>query len=127
MRAHKLLQFFERNQTHEPLQTDPTSSQATATSRHRFMRGLRWRSPLRRIRRQFDRLEDRRIIILRLVDAGRNRPRAHQVSRERTHQVRRVGFVAKPAGIITRRQNHRHPVIPRAVRSVLDSTWRWIT
>jgi K+-sensing histidine kinase KdpD len=58
MRAHKLLQFSERNRVHEALQTDPTSSQATATSRHRFTRGLRWRSPLRRIRRQFDRLDD---------------------------------------------------------------------
>src|SRR5262249_35740200 len=49
--------------------------------------------------------------VLWLVDPCRNRPHPHQIGWERSHQVTRVGLLAKPAGIIIRCQNHRHAVM----------------
>ena len=43
---------------------------------------------------QFDRLDDRGIVILRLVDARGDRPHPHGFGGERPHQVTRIGLFA---------------------------------
>ena len=52
---------------------------------------------------QRDRLDDRGIVVFRLVDPGRDRPHPHIAGREGPHQFIRIGLVAQPAGIIGRR------------------------
>src|SRR5262249_39516976 len=66
---------------------------------------------LRGVRRHFDGLEDRLIVIFGLIDPRRDRPHPHQAGREWTHQVMRVRFLAKPPGIIISRENDRHAVM----------------
>ena len=66
---------------------------------------------LRGVRRHFDGLEDRLIVILGLVDPRRDRPHPHQAGREWTHKVMRVRLLAKPPSIIISRENERHPVM----------------
>lgn len=51
------------------------------------------------------------IVVLRLVDPGRNRPHPHQAGRERSHEVARVRLIAELAGIITWRDDDRHAVM----------------
>jgi hypothetical protein len=46
-----------------------------------------------------------------LVDADRDRPHPHKVSRKLPHQGSRIRLFAKPAGVITRRQDDRHAVM----------------
>jgi len=53
--------------------------------------------PSGRIGRHLDRIEYRRVIILGLVNPRRDRPNPHELGRERTHQVARVGLFAEPA------------------------------
>jgi hypothetical protein len=50
--------------------------------------------------RELNGLDDRRIIILRLVDPRRDGPHAHQLRRKRPHQVARVEFFAKPPRVV---------------------------
>jgi hypothetical protein len=50
--------------------------------------------------RQLDRLNDRGIVVLRLVDPGRDRPHPHRLGWERLHQVTRIILVAQPADVI---------------------------
>ena len=50
--------------------------------------------------RQFDGLDDRGIVVFRLVDPRRYRPHPHRLGGKRSHQVTRVGLVAQPAGIV---------------------------
>ena len=59
----------------------------------------------------FDRLNNRGIIVFGLVDTRRDRPHPHQMSRERLHQVARVGFSTKPTGVIGWREDDRHAVM----------------
>jgi hypothetical protein len=66
---------------------------------------------LRRVRRDFYRLDDRGIIVLGLVDPRRDRPHPHRSGREWMHQLARVGLLAEPAGIVARRENDRHAVM----------------
>src|SRR5262245_66521397 len=54
---------------------------------------------LRRVRCRFDRLDNRGVIILRLVDAGRNGPHAHWLSVERPYQATRVWLLCTPAAV----------------------------
>ena len=49
--------------------------------------------------RQLNRLYDRRVIVLRLVDAGRDRPHPHRASRERAHQVAGIRLVTEPSPV----------------------------
>jgi hypothetical protein len=78
-------------------------------------RGTRSRAPceqgLGHVRRHFDRFDNRRIIILGLVHPRRDRPDAHELGRERAHQVARVGLLAEPARITFARENDRHAVV----------------
>jgi hypothetical protein len=60
---------------------------------------------------QIDGLDDRGIVILRLVDARRYRPHAHRLGRERLHQVVRVGLLAQPARAVAGRNDQRHAVV----------------
>src|SRR5215813_5310075 len=66
---------------------------------------------LRCVRRHFDRLDNRGIVILGLVDPRRNRPHPHRSGREWAHEVARVGLLTQPTSIVTGRQNERHPVV----------------
>ena len=59
------------------------------------------------IRCQLDRLYNRGILVLGLVDPCRDRPHPHQPRGEWAHEVARV----EPAGIITPRQPNRHAVV----------------
>jgi hypothetical protein len=62
-------------------------------------------------RGQFDRLDDRGIIVLRLVDPCRDRPHPHWLGREWPHQVMRIGFIAQPAHVICGREDERHTIV----------------
>ena len=66
---------------------------------------------LRNSCRHFDRLDDRRVVIFRLVDPGRDRPHPHGASRERPHQFARIRLAAQPAGIVARRKDQRHAIV----------------
>ena len=61
--------------------------------------------------REFNRLYNRRIVVLRLVDPRRYRPQPHQLGGERPHQVARIGVVTKPACVVVRCEDQRHPVV----------------
>ena len=56
-------------------------------------------------------LDDRRIVVFRLIDPRGDRPHPHGCGRERSHQIAGVGLVAQPAGIIARRQDQRHAIV----------------
>ena len=58
-----------------------------------------------------DRLDDRWIVILRLVDARRDRPHPHRLRRERPHQVTRVRLVAQAAGVVGGCEDQGHAVV----------------
>ena len=40
-----------------------------------------------------------------------DRPHAHQMSRERSHQAARVGFLTEPTDVIGRRKDDRHAIM----------------
>src|SRR6266480_7632982 len=64
-----------------------------------------------RIGRHLDRIEYRGVIVLRLIDAGRDWPHPHWLGRERTHQITRISLFAEPARVIVPRENDRHSVM----------------
>jgi hypothetical protein len=61
--------------------------------------------------RQLDWLQDRSVIVLRVVHARRYRPWAHQLGQLWPHEVARVGVVAEPARVVVRRDDDRHAVV----------------
>jgi hypothetical protein len=61
--------------------------------------------------RELDRLDDRGIVILRLVDPRRDRPHPHRRRRERSHQLVRIGFIAQPTLIVARCNDQRHAAV----------------
>jgi hypothetical protein len=57
---------------------------------------------------QFDWLNNRRFIVLGLIDPRRYRPHPHRFGWKRPQQIPRIGFVAEPACVIIRREDQRH-------------------
>jgi len=66
------------------------------------------------LRKSFDGIEDRRIVVLRLVDPCRDRPHPHQLRRIRLEQISRIGLVTQPAIILVGLKDSRHPVVDLA-------------
>jgi hypothetical protein len=66
------------------------------------------------LRNSFDGVEDRRIVVLRLVDPCRDRPHPHQLRRIRLEQISRIGLVTQPAIILVELKDSRHPVVDLA-------------
>ena len=61
--------------------------------------------------RHFDRLDDRWIVVLRLVHPGRDRPHPHRLGRERPHQIARIRIIAQPPGVVAGCEDQRHAVV----------------
>src|SRR5947209_6179590 len=68
-------------------------------------------SPLGRRVGQNDWLYNRWIVVLRLVDPGRDKPHPHGLRREWPQQIVRTWLVAQPASVVARREDQRHPIV----------------
>jgi hypothetical protein len=58
-----------------------------------------------------DQLDNRRVVVFRLVDPCRDRSRRHWLGRKRIHQVTGIGFIAQPSGEIGGCKYEGHTVV----------------